>query len=229
MRKSLARAVCSMGVLAALLHAPLAQSEEGSGAWLAVAERDGVRVSQQIRPGRALPAVRATVEIAAGLYEVLAVIVDVPNQTRWINNCEETRVLSSDADLRATFYLRMGSPWPVWDRDAVLTSQTRFIDASHTLTEFHIDPDAAVDVVEGVVRMPRLEGHYALEALGPQRTRVEYELDLDAGGALPNWVAVRATRDDPLETLRKLRGRVAETRGRYLEFVKRWTPQPTQP
>ena len=73
--------------------------------------------------------------------------------------------------------------------------------------------------------MPRLEGHYALEALGAQRTRVEYQVDIDAGGALPSWLARRTTRDDPLQTLRKLRDRVAETRGRYADFVRRWDPQ----
>ncbi len=73
--------------------------------------------------------------------------------------------------------------------------------------------------------MPRLRGHYALTALGPKRTRVEYQVDADPGGNLPDWLITRIGRDDPWYTLRDLRERVAETRGEYADFLRRWDPK----
>ena len=75
--------------------------------------------------------------------------------------------------------------------------------------------------VRGVVRMPALEGGYTLTAVGPRRTRVEYEVSLDLGGRVPGFVARGVTEEMPFETLQGLRQQLVRTRGQYVAEVAR--------
>ena len=216
------RAARSLAI--ALLIAGSAPAHAAEG-WRDVLDDDGIRISQRAVPGRALPEFRAVAEIAASRWEVLAVIVDVPSQPKWMHRLSETRVLHTEEPLGAVFYLRMDMPWPVSDRDVVLRSDTEFPEAGRSVTRFALTSRAGSEPIQGVIRMPRLRGHYALTALGPKRTRVEYQVDADPGGNLPRWLVRRIGRDDPWYTLRDLRKRVAETRGEYAEFLRRWDPE----
>lgn len=199
-------------------------SEAGDG-WRRAVEQDGIRVDQKTVPGRALAEFRAVAEIAASRWEVLAVITDVANQPRWVRRMSEARVLETEEPLRAVFYLRMDMPWPYSDRDVVVDSHTEFPEEGRSITRFARTSHPAQQPVEGVIRMPRLRGHYALTALEPGRTRVEYQVDADPGGNLPDWLARRIGRDDPWHTLNELRKRVAATRGEYAAFLRRWEPK----
>ncbi len=200
-------------------------SAEDAAPWRDVLDDDGIRVSQRAVAGRALPEFRALAEFAASRWEVLAVIVDVPNQPKWMHRLSEARVLHTEEPFGAVFYVRMDMPWPVSDRDVVLQSDTEFPGAGRSVTRFSQTSGAGPERIKGVLRMPRLRGHYALTALGPKRTRVEYQVDADPGGNLPDWFITRIGRDDPWYTLRDLRERVAETRGEYAEFLRRWDPE----
>ena len=191
--------------------------------WRPVVERDGVRVEERIAPGRALPELRATVEIDAGIFEVLAVIRDVPRQTEWMANCEESRLLREEVADVSILYNRTGAPWPVRDRDVVLRAETILLEPSaRASVRFANVAGPSAPPIDGIVRMPRLVGAYDLVALSKARTRVTYELDIDPGGSLPAWAVTRTTRDTPLYTLLGLRRQVGATRGAYADFVAAW-------
>jgi hypothetical protein len=209
----------ALGMLAAGL-ASAADDEP----WREVLDKDGIRVSQRLSSGRSMPEFRSVAEIPASRWHVLAVVVDVPNQPRWMHRLSEASVLHAEAPFSAIFYLRMDLPWPISDRDVVVESDTGFPGEDVSLTRFARTTHADRKPVEGVVRMPRLRGHYRLTALAPERTRVEYQVDADPGGNLPRWLVTRISRDDPWYTLKDLRERVAATRGEYTDFVRRWDP-----
>jgi hypothetical protein len=177
----------------------------GDDGWTPLREADGVRVLERAAPDRALPELRGEVEIAAPLARVLAVIEDVPGQTKWMHTCSEARVVRRESGSVSLVYNRTDSPWPVSDRDAVLRTVIDPRGPETALVRFDSVADPAAPPVDGVVRMPRLAGSFALAALGAERTRVVYELDVDPGGALPSWLAASTARDLPFETLRGLR------------------------
>jgi hypothetical protein len=203
------RAVLLLGLLLGAATAPAA--EDG---WRQGVEQDGIRVDQKNVTGRGLPMFRARGRIDAPLDDVLAVILDVERQTEWMPRFEEIRVLRSDGPLHAVFYLRMGMPWPVSDRDAVLATETRHLDGGRTLTRFWLADDEGVEPVSGIVRMAALQGHYALRPIDDGTTEVEYQVDADPGGLIPDWLAARTATDDPLQALRNLRSRATATRTR---------------
>jgi hypothetical protein len=186
--------------------------------------QDGVSVFERTSPDRALPELRAQVEIDAGIYEVLAVIADVPNQTTWMHDCSEAKLVRQESETVLLIYNRTASPWPLSDRDVLLRSETTIVEpGQHVTVRFAATTDPEAPPIDGVVRMPHVSGLYDLVALSPTRTRLTYDLDADPGGSIPAWAAVRTARQTPLETMRGLRARVAATQGQYRDFVTRWS------
>jgi hypothetical protein len=65
--------------------------------------------------------------------------------------------------------------------------------------------------------MPRFAAHYRFRALAGGRTDVEYQIDVDPGGTLPDWLKRLIARDLTHDTLADLRKRTlwALARGEY--------------
>jgi hypothetical protein len=216
-----ASALCVFGLAALLLASEAARADDG---WQPLVTQDGVSVRERGAPDRALPELEARTEILAGIFEVLAVIVDVPNQTHWMHDCSEARIVRTESADVALIYNRTEQPWPVSDRDVLLRSGPILLEpGTRAAVRFTNVEDAAAPPVDGVVRMPRLVGEYDLVSLSPARTRVTYRIDADPGGSLPSWATTRFTRNTPLQTLIGLRNRVQATQGQYAEFVAQWS------
>ena len=183
---------------------------EARAEWQTVATEQGVEVSQQPVEGRDLPMFRGVGDVEASLSDILEVIGDVAEHTRWMPDCAESRLLREEGDVLYV-YRRTSAPWPVSDRDVVIRSRTEVIETDvevHVYFEAVDEPAVAPD--SGAIRMPHLSGHYKLRALGPARTRVEYQVDVDPGGRLPGWLAAGTSRDNPIRTLVGLRAQLAD-------------------
>lgn len=195
------------------------------GDWKHLTTKEGIEVSEREVPDRALPMFRAVGMIEANLYEVLAVIGDVENHTRWMSNCVDARLLLRESETVSYTYNRTDAPWPVSDRDVVVRAETIFVERGREVHQrFKSVTSDLMGPVKGVVRMRHLEGHYKLEAAGPDQTRVEYQVDADPGGRLPSWLVRRTSREMPFYTLLNLRRQVAETKGSYEDFLDRRDP-----
>ena len=183
-------------------------------------DRDGVAVVERAVPGRALPQFRGEVEIDADPYEILAVVVDAPAQTEWMWQCMESRVLRGGPEEGALVYQRINARWPATDRDVVFESEIRVLEPERRVeVHFRSTSDPAAPPVDGLVRMPLLDGDFEINALAPGRSRVRYTVDADPGGMLPAAFVRVVVRESPFDTLVGLRRRVDETRGRYAGFV----------
>ncbi len=166
---------------------------------------NGITVEEEVDANRALPILTGTATMSASADQIAAWVGAVHTYTDWQHNCEEARVLPQSDGSRLT-YNRIGSPWPVSDRDVVLRStRTNSTDGSIRI-EFRSTEDANLAVPSGVVRMPRLVGSYDLTPV-EGGTQVVYTVDSDPGGSLPAWLVRQASKDLPYMTLRKLQER----------------------
>ena len=166
---------------------------------------DGITVEEEIDASRSLPILTGTVMMSASADQIAAWVGAVHTYTDWQHNCEEARVLPQSDGSRLT-YNRIGSPWPVSDRDVVLRStRTNATDGSIHI-EFRSTEDANLAVPSGVVRMPRLFGSYELTPV-EGGTQVVYTVDSDPGGSLPAWLVRQASKDLPYMTLKSLQER----------------------
>ncbi len=168
-------------------------------------EEEGIRVEEQPGPGRTLPVLFGTTTMAATPKQIADWIGAVHTYTDWQHNCEEARVLPQPDGSTLT-YNRVGSPWPVSDRDIVLTSTRVDEEDGRIRIQFRETTAANAPEDTGAVRMPRLRGSYDLTPT-EGGTLVVYSIDSDPGGSLPTWLVRQASKALPYETLKNLRAR----------------------
>jgi len=196
--------------------------------WETIAREGGIRVLQKERPGSDIPKVKGIGIVKANLVDVLAVIDDVPGRTKWAHDCTDSRELEKSSPFERVLYHRSAVTWPVSDRDVVVRVK---VDANYEAQRVKVSYRTArkypFPKVSGVVRMPRLDGYFLIEAVGANRTRVSYLVDADPGGLLPEWLVAMTAKDVPLKTLKNLRKRVRRTKasGKYKKFVDYWQPR----
>ena len=205
----------------------LATAAHASSGWETIATEAGIEVTQKERPGGELPVVKGVGLVRANLVDVLAVIDDVPGRTKWAHDCTASRELEKSSPFERILYHRSAVDWPLDDRDAVVRVRVDAdYDAQRVRVTYRTARDYRFPEVSGVVRMPRLDGYFLIEAVGETRTRVTYVVDADPGGMIPDWLVSMTSKDIPLNTLQNLRRRVRSTRssGKYKAFVDHWLP-----
>ena len=170
-----------------------------------VTEEDGVTVEAEGVEGRLLPILIGTTRMETSAEQVASWIRATHTYESWMHNCEEARVVRSENGV-VVGYNRIGSPWPVSDRDVVLTSKRMDLEGGRIRIEFQSIQDDSVPRPNGSVRMKNLTGSYELTPV-EGGTEVVYTLDSDPGGSLPGWLVREASKDLPLQTLKKLRVR----------------------
>lgn len=211
-------ALCVLALVADLAIVTAAGAEGGER-WRVVRETDGIELSRREDDATAF---RAVAVVEASLPQVLAVLRDVPRHVEWRSRCVESRVLSRESPKVAILYNRIDGIWPIADRDVVIRSVTRVDGPDAARIDLHVADSPLAPDPDGAVRMPQLDGSYALRAEGPARTRVEYRMKLSLGGAVPAWITRFASEDMPIATLTGLRRQVAKMQGAYDAFVRAW-------
>ena len=201
-----------------------------AGDWEVIAQQEGITVSRRPVEGRSFPQLRAIGEVPGTPYEVLAILLDVPAHVDWRPDCVESRLVQRTDTWQSVVYTVTGAPWPVADREIVVSNEVVFIDPPSQL-KVTFAALAAPDVKHrrGTVRIKAATGFFAIEAIDNRHSRVHYEVDADPGGSLPKWVITAQSTKNPLGTLTGLRRRLEETRGQYAAQIARLPQAPPKP
>lgn len=194
----------------------------GKGAWEQVLEEDGITVYARDN-GTALPTFRGEGLIHANILQILAVFRDDARHEEWMASCKESTIIKRLSELEAYVYNRTAAPWPVSDRDVVIHAKLSYdLNKLEAWNRFRSVELPSHPEVEGVVRMPSLQGFYHLVVVNQDTTAMVYQVDSNPGGMLPEWLVRMATRKLPLTTIQNLRKQVAKTRNDYGEIIQGW-------
>jgi hypothetical protein len=190
---------------------------DAAAGWQQVKARDGITSYRRERPGHALAAFRARAQFEADMWTVLAVLEDVNRASEWTAHCLEMRKLSGVSYRDMLVYAQTDAPWPVRDRDVV----TRVITTVLGPRDVTIEVRAVAHGAEraGIVRIPALDARYALHQRDNGELEIEYMIEVDPGGTLPDWLKNLVGRDLAHDTLQRLRQRTewAVARRTYVE------------
>lgn len=180
--------------------------------WEELFEEKGITVWQREVKGTSFVEFRGRGEIAASIRDLAAIIRDNNKKTEWMHQCAEDFAIQYKAPLQIVTYNRTASPvFFISDRDVVLDVRAELKPAERSiLIAFKNVQHAKMPDRDGVVRMPRLVGHWLLEALGPTSTRLTYQVAADPGGALPAWLVNMVSKNIPFHTIDNLRRQVGK-------------------
>lgn len=210
----------------ALLLPPMLAAATG---WEKVASERGVRVYIREVPGRDVPRFKGVATIDADPLLLLAVLADVERACEWNAACVHARMVQKRSEFDLDFHNRLKATWPVSDRDAVLRTSARIEDGGNRVYAEFRAIQSAPAAAKGVVRFPMLHGRYTIRRNAKGGSNVEYVIDADPGGWVPNWFVKYAVKNVPLDTLTGLRRQAAKRAADYADFVARHRPPPPPP
>jgi START domain len=221
-RRALARvpADLTLSALVLLLFSAARLLADAPGEnWRLVRRHEGIDSFQADHLQRPLSAFRARMVLEADMWTALAILDDVDRACEWTSHCAEMRRLRATSSEEFLVYARMDAPWPVRDRDVVVRVRVSYGELDELLVSITAAREEQDNAAPSVVRMPRFDAHYRFRALAAERTEVEYQIDLDPGGTLPDWLKQMIARDLSHDTLADLRRRThwARERGVYGE------------
>lgn len=191
-------------LLGLCLCTSLAGAEDGPP-WQKVRARDGITSYRRERPGQALAGFRAQLSFTADMWTVLAVLEDVDRASEWTAHCLEMRKLRGVSHRDMLVYALTDAPWPVRDRDVVTRVVTNVLGPRDVVIEIHAVEH--LPAKSGVVRIPALDARYTLHQREDGQLDLEYAIEADPGGTLPDWLKNLVGRDLAHDTLHRLRER----------------------
>jgi hypothetical protein len=135
------------------------------------------------------------------LSTLAALLLDSSAAPKWMHQCERFEVIEQTDSKSAVIYFINGAPWPVSDRDAVISSTMS--QDSETLT-LRVDVKAVVDRLpedDDYVRIPRMAGFWSFSPLPGGKVEIVYQVHAEPGGSLPSWLANSVVVDTPYHTM----------------------------
>ena len=189
-------------MLSMLLYTSLSVAEDD---WELAQDEDGIRIYTKPNDKTNLNDFKADMIIMASIGEVSSHISVMENQTKWMFDRELTKVLDRPNDKTTIVYSVTNAPWPVADRDAVV---------SFTYSEKNTDEFIRIDVVnigdyyplnEDLVRVPYIKGFWELIKIDDISTKIVFMNAASPGGSIPDWLADSFVLDMPYHSLNNFR------------------------
>ncbi len=171
--------------------------------WTLKYEKSGVEVYTRAPADSDINEIKAIVEVEASRSTVMAVLRDISAFPEWVYQCKEARLLEAVSPTEGYYYSELAFPWPLKNRDFVAHSVVQYLpDSGVVLTEVRGMPDR-IPRKKDLVRMPVLRVRWKLTPLSKGRTRVEYFLKTDPGGAIPAFLINMAIDRGPLKSMQR--------------------------
>ncbi|MEM9177465.1 MAG: START domain-containing protein [Myxococcota bacterium] len=191
-------------VVATTLLATAAQADD----WALSREENGIVVHTRPVADSGIDEFRGVAEVDAPAEALVALLRDSARLKEWFPNTPESKLIDREGAI-SNQYSVLATPWPISDRDNVLRSVLSR-DATTGVVEITLaaNPDHYPEQ-DGRVRVRRANGVWRFEPLSESRTRVTFQMHLEPGGGIPQWMINARVVETPYEALTNLREIIA--------------------
>lgn len=167
--------------------------------WSLERDKNGIKVYTAHSTTSGLKMIRSTATFEGSFEKVIAVFSDVPNQTAWVYGTKQAYLIKRFSDQEFLYYVETALPWPASNRDIAIRMKIK--EDNNVLTISTIGEPHAIAVTKNIVRVPHLTGTWTFKKAGEGQVSIDYFLDVDPGGSLPNWLVNMFVDKGPYETL----------------------------
>jgi hypothetical protein len=189
-----------------------------AGEWELVKDEDDIRVYTRTVEGSDYKAFRGESIVNAELNQVMALLDDTSGFVHWMFKCKSPKLLYKVSLMDRYQYLQNDFPWPAADREMILRNEiyqdtvTRVTTVKLSGVKADALPESAqatLPTKTNAVRVDEVAGFFELTPLSDTQTKVVFQLHLNPVGALPASLVNSMIVDNPFETLKAMRIRVA--------------------
>jgi len=171
-------------------------------AWSVIMNKQGVEVARKVMPNSSLFAFRGEGVMNVNIATLVSVLLDDAIATEWVDLQAEHTVLRQPSPDKKIIYEMYDLPWPVTDRDYVLTEIAKYDDEAKVFTlDFESVDDPAKPKQSCCVRAMAYRTYWRLTKVSDTSTKVEVEVFTDPKGSLPAWLINLIQEDWPWKTI----------------------------
>jgi hypothetical protein len=162
--------------------------------------------------GSDIAEIRVEANVPASLNAVVALLDEVPLRVQWDPTCTEARLLKRDEDLTRLAYYQIDLPWPVQDRDVVMTTRVSLAHERRAASIMSVaTPGEEVSRSASFVRIVQAREHWQLSEANPGVTHIRLLTYVEPAGPIPPWLINTMSAEVPESMLRNIR-RMAKER-----------------
>ena len=173
--------------------------------WTVINITDGITVSQKTIPNSDLFAFRGEGVVDVHISKLQSVLFDEKRGTEWVDLMEEAYPVTDWIEDKRTIYQKYDLPWPIQDRDYVMTQKRKFNVETKTITATYQSIESSKKPQqECCVRAYAQRTYWKMEALPNGQTKVAVEVQTDPKGALPSWLINMIQKDWPYNSITSL-------------------------
>lgn len=201
---SAAKALIAAVLFVVAASLPAGSARAGAAEWVQERSERGITVFTRAVEGSSIREFRGEGLVRVPVDEILALLRTPSRFKDWFPDTSESKGLPAQGE-DSYQYSVMDIPWPISDRDNVLRTRLR-TDPDTGRVDIEIDaaPDAYPEQ-SGRLRVRKAHGSWVLDPRGPGETFVRFQMHLEPGGGLPDWMVNARTVGTPFDALINLR------------------------
>jgi len=173
-------------------------------AWELAKDDKGIKVYTRTNNETHLKDFKADIVVQSPISVVSQQIQALEEHTKWLHERKLSKIIKKLDDRTTIVYSITNAPWPVTDRDAVVSfTVSKENTAEHKRFDVeNVEGYVAVD--EGMVRVPYIKGYWELIKVTDNSTKVVFMNAASPGGSIPDWLADSFVLDMPYNSLNNL-------------------------
>lgn len=177
--------------------------KESKESWKLEKDKHGIKIYTRKQASRKVKEYLVVTTIDATPKEVMHVLRDVDNYTKWMALVKNSSLLSKEKGDSLFIYTESDSPWPASNRDVITRSWFHW-EADTAIVDMKGYPEY-IPEKEGIVRTRESSGCWRIEPLGNGSSYIRYNYYIDPAGNLPAWMVNLFIVDAPYKTLTGLK------------------------
>ncbi len=178
-------------------------------AWKEIRSEDGIKVYKKKVEGSGLLAFRAEGLIDMPYAKSLALLRDVEEATAWDEALKKKITVQDISDIEAVTYSVVDMPWPLKNRDLVVTNKLHYDPATMEL----VVKSSSVDHANHPPNDTYVRAHikFANFRFKPVngKTQLKMEVHVEPKGSITDWVINMVQKDMPMDFIQRLRKHTA--------------------
>ncbi len=196
--------------------------------WELVRNEDGIQIYVKSFWANDVKSFRGIIHINASIDSLLAVILDINACSDWVHRCERPLLLTKVSFSERYHYQIHQLPFPAQNREFIFHSKvTRSVKTGSVDIHSKAVPGFCQKNIQqcsqipksSLIRVKHSHGHYRLEPIDKENTRVTWTHHTNPEGHLPDWLINILVEEMPLRTLQGLRKKASDTQYKKARLI----------
>lgn len=183
---------------------PIAHAEPTP--WVEISNAEGITVYRREDPKTGIMAYKGEGVIDAPLGKILTLTRDIHRRTQWADRVKKAEIVEQISPLERIEYLQGSAPWPVKDRDVLVSARIEVDKAKRSIRFFarSVENPARPEDPDYVRAWIHSGNGELMPIDGGKRTRMSAEVQADFRGSIPRWIVNLVQKSAPRKTMKKL-------------------------